>query len=171
MRAYQSHRKDLLVNTNWGIPKEEMPEEEARSRGLVCFHGRWVTPSERERLKDEVHAYRSVRILGCLLLLLAAQVAVLGVPAMIKDSRILQGSLGLLFSVALLTSGVGLLRYRTWGRATAAVVFILFLALPFLPIMGDDKGSPFIAFIGIIGLYHLYRKTARQIFRGRTPAP
>jgi hypothetical protein len=64
LKKYQPGRTDLLINTDWGIPREAMTKGEARSGRLRFFQGRWVTGEEKKRLNDERHAYRSIRITG-----------------------------------------------------------------------------------------------------------
>jgi len=164
IKTYQPGRKDLLINTDWGLPQEQLTESQARERALSLFHGRWVSKDEQRQLRDEANAYRSIRSLAGLLLFLSFLSFVLLIPAMNN-----LGSSGLLVVIpgaAFLVSGIGLRRYARWGRDLAAVLFALMLAIPFIPAGSDDKGGPFFLFIGIIGLYYLFRKTASRIFKG-----
>jgi len=149
LKAYQPHRKDLLINTEWGIPRERLSNEEARLRNMRLFRGRWVTHEERKRLKVEYHAYRAIRgvayllIYGVPVLLLLATAAI--IPCALRFPAILAMSL-VAVAVASIASGIGLLRYRRWARIVATLVLVLF------------------GFVGAVGLFFLYRKTARQIF-------
>jgi len=64
----------------------------------------------------------------------------------------------------MLAAGIGLLKFKVFARNIAVFVFASFLVLPFTPLLSDDKGSPFIIFLGIIGLYYVLRRTARKVF-------
>jgi hypothetical protein len=71
IKAYQPQRTDLLINTTWGIAQEQLADSEAQTRGLKLIQDRWVSPEERQQLKDQAGAYRSLRALACLLLVIA----------------------------------------------------------------------------------------------------
>jgi hypothetical protein len=164
IKAYQPRRTDLLINTTWGLPLDQMAESEVQARGLTLLQGRWVSPEERRRLKEEASAYRSLRSLAGLLLVIAflsifwtiAAVRNIGSP----------GLLVLILGAASLAGGIGLLHYARWGRNLAAVLFGLLLIVPFIPAGSDDKGGPFFLVIGSLGLYYLFRKTAGRVFKG-----
>jgi hypothetical protein len=164
INAYQPQRTDLLINTAWGVPLEQMTASEAHARGLTLLQGRWVSPEERRQLKDEANAYRSLRSLAGLLLVIAF-LSIFWTNAAVRNF----GSPGLFVLIpgaASLAGGIGLLRYARWGRNLAAVLFGLLLIVPFIPAGSDDKGAPFFLVIGALGLYYLFRKTAGRIFKG-----
>lgn len=149
IKAYQPHRKDLLINTEWGIPKKQLSKKEARLQNMRLFHGRWVTKEEKKQLKDQYHAYYSIRTFAVILILMPLWILVLflGTEPYIKDYNTFY-ILSAIYVVASMISGIGLLPYRRWARFIATLVLI-----PLIPVL-----------IGIIGLHYLYRKTARQIF-------
>jgi len=161
IKIYQPHRKDILINTEWGIPKQLLSKKEAKLKKMKLFHGRWVTREERKQLKGQRDAYYSIRGIAVILMLMSLLMFgyIFGGEPNIKGLI-----LSAVYGASSFISGIGLLRYRRWGRNIATLVLIVTILLPFMPILADDKGAPFIGFLGIIGLYYLYRKAARQIF-------
>jgi hypothetical protein len=163
MKIYQPERRDLLINTEWGVPRERLPQEEARSREMKLVLDRWVTGEEKKRLQDERHAYGSVRQLAYLCFFLFVLSLGYAKPAM--ENYGAWGMLSVVLGSAFCIGGIGLLRYALWGRTLATVLLVSLAGLPFLPVFADDKDSPFFLLIGAIGLYYLYRKTAGASFR------
>lgn len=161
LKKYQPERTDLLINTDWGIPSDQLPRETAESRGLKLFHDRWITKAEKRQLRDEHGTYDSIRIVGCLLMVITLLIFI-NIGDIFRDG-ILYTSLVVVFGFVMLTAGIGLIRFKRFARNIAVLVFLSFLVLPFTPLLRDDKGSPFIAISGLIGLYYLLRKTARKI--------
>jgi hypothetical protein len=164
IKAYQPQRTDLLINTAWGLPLDRMAESEAQARGLTLLQGRWVSPKERQQLKDEAGAYRSLRALACLLLVIAF-LSIFWTIGAVKNAG-LPGLLVIIPGAASLAGGIGLLRYASWGRNVAAVLFGLMLIVPFIPAGSDDKGGPLLLVTGGLCLYYLFRKTAGRILKG-----
>lgn len=156
LKPYQPHRKEFLINTEWGTAKDAVSKEEAKNRGLVIFKGRWVTKEERTVLKDEYHAYHSIRQIAWLLICLSALILVpivLYFPAAARSAGGINGEIAsyIFFFIAGsagLISGIGLLKYRRWARNLAA--FVLLIPFP----------------LGLIGAYYLFRTTAWRIFDG-----
>ncbi|MEE9910521.1 MAG: hypothetical protein K4571_02255 [Deltaproteobacteria bacterium] len=168
MKKYQPERTDLLINTDWGIPRDQLPAEEARTRGLIFFHDRWVTREERKQLKDEQGAYISVRIIGFLLLFIC-------VPVLINIRSIAEGgishvALAVLYAFVASVAGSGLIRYARYARYPAILIFLSFFILPFTPLFESEKGAPLLLILGVIGLYYLLRRTARKILWPQTGA-
>lgn len=130
--------------------------------GLKIFHDRWVTKTEKKQLKDEQNAYFTIRIIGCLLILLALSVAI----------NIWQTSHGIslstflivLYGLVVVACGIGLIRFARFARYLAILIFISFLVLPFTPLLADEKGAPLLIVLGVTGLYYLLRRMARKIF-------
>ena len=164
IKAYQPQRTDLFINTAWGLPLEQMAKSEAQARGLTLLQGRWVSREERRRLKEEANAYRALRSLAVLFLVIAFLSIFWTITAVRNFGS--PGLLVLIPGAASLAGGIGLLRYTRWGRNLAAVLFGLLLIAPFIPAGSDDKGGPFFLVIGALGLYYLFRKTAGRIFKG-----
>ncbi|MBI5550172.1 MAG: hypothetical protein HY911_01605 [Desulfobacterales bacterium] len=162
LKRYQPERTDLLINTEWGISADRMSRETAGKSGLKLFHGRWVTQAEKKRLRDEYSTYHALLIVGYLLMLLT-------LPIVINIAEIAQGgllttSLALIYALAMYAAGLGLIRFKKFGRNIALFVFLSFLFLPFTPLLRDEKSAPLLIMAGIGGLYYLLRKTARKIF-------
>ncbi len=63
-KKYQPDRPDIFINTDWGIPREDVSADEAAQRNLILFKNRWVTSTERDLLKRQRRAYRAIRILS-----------------------------------------------------------------------------------------------------------
>jgi len=86
LKKYQPGCTDLLIKTEWGIPHDGLTKGEAKSRYTLLFHGRWVTREEKKQLKDEYHAYRSIRIIGFILMLFALSIVInIGLMAGFND--------------------------------------------------------------------------------------
>lgn len=162
LKKFQPARPDFLVNTEWGVPKEQLLTEDAKSRGMALFRGRWVTIEEKKQIRDEYHAYRSINVVGYVLIVLSV-VVFINIVDILKGG-ILSSFFTILYGLVMLTGGIGLIKYRRFARNLAVVVFLSFLSLPFTPLFSDDKGAPLIIILGVIGLYYLLRKTARKIF-------
>jgi len=162
LKKYQPGRPDFLINTDWGIPSDQLSKEAAESRGLKLFHGRWVTKTEKKQLQDEQNAYCTIRIIGCLLILLALYVAInIG---QISQGIFLSTFLIVLYELVVVACGIGLIRFARFARYLAILIFISFLVLPFTPLLADEKGAPLLIVLGVMGLYYLLRRTARKIF-------
>ena len=162
LKKFQPERPDFLINTDWGIPKEQLSSEAAKSRGMKLFHKRWVIKEEKNRLREEYSTYHSIRNIGYLLIVLSF-VVFISIADILKGG-ILSSFFTILYGLVMLTGGIGLIKYRRFARNIAVFVFLSFLFLPFTPLLSDDKGSPLIIILGLIGLYYLLRRTARKIF-------
>jgi hypothetical protein len=166
LKKYQQDRPDLLINTDWVIPSDQLSGEAVKSRGLKLFHGRWVTKAEKNQLKDEQNAYCSIRIIGCLLIVPALSVA-------INTGKISQGTslstfLTVGYALVAVACGIGLIRFARFARYLAILIFISFFVLPFSPLLADEKGAPLFIVLGVMGLYYLLRRTARKILWPQT---
>lgn len=162
LKKYQPGRPDFLINTDWGIPSDQLSKEAAESRGLKIFHGRWVSKTEKKQLKDEQNAYFTIRIIGCLLILLALAVAIN--IWQISRGIFLSTFLIVLYGLVVAACGIGLIRFARFARYLAILIFISFLVLPITPLLADEKGAPLLIVLGVMGLYYLLRRTARKIF-------
>jgi len=162
LRKYQPDRPDILINTDWGEVRDRWTPEEARSRRLVLFHDRWVTPEERKQLRDEVNTYQAMRFIGIVMMFFPLVIATN--YAFILSNGTSALLIGLIYALALPPAGYGLIRYRSWSRIVSIVIFTSFLVLPFIPPFEDDKGAPLLIFVGVIGLNYLLRRTARRIY-------
>jgi len=161
LKKYQPERAALLINTDWGIPREGLTTEEARGKNLLLFHGRWVTKEEKKQLQDEQGAYVSIRIIGYLLLFT-------GVPVLINIRSIAAGGItdvavAVFYVLVASVAGSGLIRYARYARYPAVLIFLSFFILPFAPLFESEKGAPLMFILGVIGLYYLLRRTARKI--------
>ncbi len=162
LKKYQPGRTDFLINTDWGIPADLMSTEDAKSSGRKLFHKRWVTKEERKLLLEEQATYQSILIIGGLLIVIPLFLFI-NIGNIFK-SGIITTLFAAVYGGFMLTAGIGLLKFKIFARNIAVFVFLSFLFLPFTPLLGDDKGSPFIVILGIIGLYYILRRTARKVF-------
>ena len=166
LKKYQPGRTDLLINTDWGIPRDGLLTEEAKSRNMLLFHDRWVTKEEIKQLQDERNAYASIRVIGYLLLFIC-------VPVLINIRSIAEGGIthvafAVLYAFAASVTGSGLIRYARYARYPTILIFLSFFVLPFMPLFESEKGAPLLFILGGIGLYYLLRRTARKILWPKT---
>lgn len=165
-KKYQPERTDLLINTDWGIPAGSLSAEDAKSKKLKLFNGRWVNQKEKKQLKDEHAAYQSVRSSGVLLIIigLLAVINIFFLPGGFHKENFPLIFLELIYSLLFFTAGVGLMKFRIYARNIALFLFLSCLVLPFTPFLADEKGSPLLILLGIAGFYYLLRRPARKIF-------
>jgi hypothetical protein len=162
LKKYQPERADFLINTDWGIPRDGLTMEQARDKNLRLFHDRWATMEDIKQLRLEYLAYRSVRVMGSLLMVLSLVVFVNIVE--ITKGGALASFFTILYGMAMFICGIGLFRYARFAQKLAVLVFLSLFVLPFIPPLTDDKGAPFLIAYGVIGLYYVLRKSARKIF-------
>ncbi|MFA6055512.1 MAG: hypothetical protein WC769_09065 [Thermodesulfovibrionales bacterium] len=158
MRQYQPDRKDLLINTAWGIPSDTLSAEEAKNRNFVLFEKRWVTIEEKELLKKQNDTYRSLRAIGLLFAIVAVAPAYF---AFIRDtylSSIISPTVFVINAFIFLVTAIGLWEYSGWARyvATALAVLSIFSGVGLIT-------TPIV-------LYYLHNSVARQIFLGEASA-
>lgn len=165
-KKYQPERTDFLINTDWGIPQENLSKKEAQESGKKLFQKRWVTREEKKQLKEEYTAYSSIRSTG-ILLILGSGLLLINLFFLLKSptsGKMIWAFLELVFAGVLLAAGVGLFRFSPWGRNIALPIFLSFLILPFTPLLGNDKGAALLIICGLAGFYYLLRRPARRIF-------
>ena len=165
-KKYQPERTDFLINTDWGIPQENLSKKEAQESGKKLFQKRWITREEKKQLKEEYTAYSSIRSTG-ILLILGSGLLLINLFFLLKSptsGKMIWAFLELVFAGVLLAAGVGLFRFAPWGRNIALPIFLSFLILPFTPLLGNDKGAPVLIICGLAGFYYLLRRPARRIF-------
>lgn len=162
LKKYQPERTDLLINTDWGIPRDGLSPGEAQKKKMLLFQGRWVTKEEKKQLKDERNAYASIRVIGCLLIFISVPVFVN--IRLIAEGGITAVALAVTYAFAAAVTGTGLIRYARFARYPAILIFLSFFVLPFTPLMESEKGAPLLFIMGMAGLYYFLRKTARRIF-------
>lgn len=162
LKRYQPERTDLLINTDWGIPRDGLQAQEAKSRKMLLFQDRWVTKEEKKQLQNERNAYASIRVIGYLLLFIC--VPVLINIRLIAADGITTVAFAVIYAFISFVTGSGLIRYARWARYPAILIFLSFFILPFMPLFESEKGAPLLFILGTAGLYYLLRNTARKIF-------
>lgn len=152
LKVYQPGRTEFLINTEWGAPREKYSKKEAKQKDLVLYKGRWVSRYERKRLKTELNAYNGIRAVAILLFVtgLFGIYLFFDMVAMTDNftGNITIPVIHLLICTAAFASGIGVWRFRQWGRIIATILCIVGI-----PTLG-----------GLVCLYYLYRKQAREIF-------
>ena len=168
LKKYQPERTDFLINTQWGVPRAEVSADEASRKGMVLFHGRWVTKDERRQIRDEYQVYRSIWLLGVVMICMALPLLInLGA---ISQQGLVSGALAVGYAMALVAGGYGLMVYARPAHYLACLICLSFIVVPFTPLFQDVKEAPLLIVMGIMGLYYLLRKTARRVFRPFAPA-
>jgi len=167
MKLYQPDRKDLLINTEWGIPKVKLSDEEAKKQSLVLFKNRWVTEAEKKILKKQYNTYRSIRQ-GIIPLFLLAPVLLFLI--LFLSEPLISGQLELILGLIAVAGvnviiSIGLWNFRNWARWIATAVIVLSIALS---IFSRDLNLIGI-FIALLVLYYLHNDAAVQIFTGPPP--
>jgi len=67
-KIYQPDRPDIFINTDWGIPKDQLSKAEAKERGLRLYKDHWVTLAEKALLHSNHIAYRRILNISGLLI-------------------------------------------------------------------------------------------------------
>lgn len=158
MKKYQPERTDLLINTEWGKPNEEVSPEEAQQQGLMKFKDRWVTPTERKELKTQLFTYRALRVVALLFALVAGYVAYLFIASLSRKVPV--GAMmmfGILAAVYLATA-VGLYLFKRWAYYAATVLMLIGILQSFVA-----RRVIFILIAVLLVLFFL-RKPVRKVF-------
>ena len=161
LKKYQPERTDLLINTDWGIPRDGLSTGEAQDRKMLLFQSRWVTREEKKQLQDERNAYASIRVMGYLLIFTCVPVFIN--IRLIAEGGIIQVAFAVIYAFAAAVTGAGLIRYARFARYLTILIFLSFFILPFTGFFENEKGAPLLFIMGIAGLYYLLRNTARKI--------
>lgn len=141
-KRYQPDRPDIFINSDWGIPKENLSEERAAELGLTLYHDRWVTKGERELLKRQKRAYVVIKGLSYFMIVVAALIVM---PALAitcwgftwgsPNWSIIEAAVVL--SVCAITPiiAIGLWRLKKWAWRMAKLFFIYLPAAYVIPII------------------------------------
>jgi FtsH-binding integral membrane protein len=62
MLKYQLDKPELLINTDWGLPINDLSASDAQAQGLVKLNDRWTTPEDKKRLKVEHRVYSWIHL-------------------------------------------------------------------------------------------------------------
>lgn len=162
LKKYQPGRTDLLINNEWGIPHDILTKEDAQNRNMLFFQGRWVTKKEKKQLREEQSTYQSILIIGYLLICITLYI-IINIGNFFQGG-IVSAFIAMIYGIAMIAAGIGLIKFRRFARNIAVLVFVSFLVLPFMPMLSNEKGAPLLIVLGLSGLYYLLRKTARKIF-------
>lgn len=158
MKVYQPNRKDLLINTDWGVPKDDITAQEAEERNLVLFKKKWVTTDEKKILKKQINTYKHIRGTVYLFIFVACVSMII---AFVVPSEFLVkfgGQVGLFINAVIhIFTAIGLWHYKGWARWVASLVVATYIA----SIVG-------IIIVPIL-LYYLHNNVAEQIFVTSVP--
>lgn len=188
LKVYQPERKDLLINTEWGIPNEQLSKEEAKSRNLVFFQGRWVTSEEKKRLKREHLAYRWILNISGLFIIFVPLIVLLYsltlLPALIgrEWTSLMPLIIPVLVCALSIRIGFGLRQYKRWARTVVMLFSLVVWILILGHVLGSFKVGSFdelslpevvgilmvaaiwFLLVGAVPFYYLYNRTAQKIF-------
>lgn len=158
MKKYQPERTDLLINTEWGKPKEEIPTEEAQQQGLVLFKDRWVTADEEKELKRQIFTYRALRAVALLFALVAGYMVYALVVNITRKAP--TGALVMLGIVAFayIATAVGLYVFKRWAYYVAMVLLLIGILQSFM------ARRIILAVIVALLVVFLIRKRVRRVF-------
>ena len=148
MKRFQPDRKDILLNTDWGIPEDGIPKEKAKNQELVLFKKRWVTKEEKKILGKQYIAYIVIRALsGGHIIFIGSSIIAAALVPLSNDKKFVL----LLSGVFSFVASIGLWHFKQWGRWLATVFWgtVGLLSFP----------TP------VVVMYYLHNKTARQIFK------
>ena len=148
---YQPDRKDILINSDWGIPKDRFEKKEAKERNLALFKGRWVSQEEKSILQKQYITYLIIRVIAVSHIIMAGIGVLSGffVPLEITSLIIL-----FVFAAVSLISAAGLWKFKQLARWLST----LFWAVLGLMFLGYSTPT------AIVAIYFLNNKTAKQIF-------
>lgn len=148
MRMFQPERKDILINTDWGIPENRLQKEKANNQDLVLFKKRWVTKEEKKTLQKQYIAYILIRVISVSHIIFIGMgiIAAALVPLNNTTKIVL-----LICGVVSLCTSIGLWHFKQWARWLATVFWgtVGLLSFP----------TP------VVVMYYLHNKTAKQIFK------
>ncbi|TSA44526.1 MAG: hypothetical protein D4R56_07045 [Deltaproteobacteria bacterium] len=148
MKKFQPDRKDIFINTDWGIPEDRIPKEKAKNQDLLLFKKRWVTKEEKKILGKQYIAYISIRMISVShIISIGTGMIVAALVPLNNDTKFVLLFCGVIGFVA----SIGLWHFKQWGRWLATLFWgtIGLLSFP----------TP------VIVMYYLHNKTARQIFK------
>lgn len=171
IKKYQPDRKDLLINTDWGIEETELSQQEATERCMILWEGRWITDTQRRTLEEQ-------RLTYCLIRSASIVLAVLGV---VTGFLIHQAGYSVPVAVALALSGTlaGFFLWRFhligWGLGTITFAFLgiaCFFTATFFQCEDDTFFNRVYVVVGFTlaaaatcCLVFLFTKKARAIWR------
>lgn len=128
MLKYQLDKPELLINTEWGLPINDVTASEAQARGLVRLNDRWTTPEAKKRLKVEHRVYSWIHLTILLTTIGGVVSTLMGLSALVTkpglEARI-EAGVTLYFGVFALVVAYQLRRYEPFGRSCAMVLGVL----------------------------------------------
>jgi len=148
MKRFQPERKDIFINTDWGIPENGLPREKANKQDIVLFKKRWVTKEEKIILLKQYIAYMLIRAISVShIIIIGTAVIAVALEPLNNATIIVLLSCGVICFFA----SIGLWNFKQWARWLSTVFWgtIGLLSFP----------------VCIIAMYYLHNKTARQIFK------
>lgn len=128
MVKYQADKPELLINTDWGIPINDLAATEAKARGLVNLNDRWTTVEDKRRLKREHLVYSWVHLTILLTTLGGVVTGLVGLTTLMSKPGFeakLEGGITLYLGIFALVVAHQLRQYQPFGRSCAMVLGIL----------------------------------------------
>jgi hypothetical protein len=125
MLKYQLDKPELLINTDWGLPINDLSASDAQAQGLVKLNDRWTTPEDKKRLKVEHRVYSWIHLTILLTTIGGVVNSLMGASALITKPGLeakLEAGFTLYLGVFALVTAYHLRRYEPFGRACAMVL-------------------------------------------------
>ena len=142
MKKFQPERNDLLINTDWGIPKNQLNKKDAKAQGLVLYKKRWVSADEKRILKKQYLGYEGLREVGALFIAgpfyfvpVFIGLLVFAEPASHSKLKPIVFLPLLPLSVFAFAIGIGIRRYKGWAFYPALVMLAIGGLLIFLTLL------------------------------------
>lgn len=128
--AYQPHRLEFLINTDYGVRRDSYDARTAKAKGLVLFKRRWVTHSQYKQLRKENSAYKSIRQLAVLCFLGAIWTAIWLIterpPLLLCGPGIgISAAWGIIWIAGVTFAGFRLWRFEKSGRTVLVSLLLL----------------------------------------------
>jgi hypothetical protein len=125
IKKYHYREPDILITQDYGFPANVMSKEKAHKKGLILFHGQWVTAGDYPVLRREIRAYLSVKVVSIIALILGLFTLS---ELFLLDSHIVLLGLGIVACAI----GVGLWRYSRSAWLLGTLFAILMLGYEFI---------------------------------------
>jgi hypothetical protein len=170
IQRYQPERNDMLINTDWGIPENEVSKEKATQENLVLLENRWVSEEQRVILTKQAWAYQLIRIVGVLVVVASILMFLKSLGGSTTKTFGDIGFIMVLYGAGIL-GGFGLYFWRPWARILVIAMGLFWLMgglmIVGLAIRNGDLMSQPLAILtcgfGFLILVVLFGRHARMI--------
>lgn len=173
LKKYQPNRRDLLINTDYGLPWKSMSAEEAKQEGFVLFQTRWVRPEEANVLSKQLRGYHSVTLVAVIYLFVGWSGAIGTIVNAVMSERVEESLIAglpfLFLAVVMIAVGRGLLNYRSWAWGIATLCLVVTLTALALSLHGGRVGIAVALALFAVPHAFLFTSMVRNILVGKNP--